>query len=532
MGRDATGAEEEKLLHAVGVGGVDDVGFDHQVLVDEFGRIGVVGVDAADLGGGQVDLVGPLFGKEGVDCLLVGEVELGVSTSDDLWRGGLHIACQAALAITDELPDDGRTNHSTVAGDVDSGFSHDRQHSFVVIEGLETSHLDQRIAPGRAVIGENHFLDQLLQAGLRRPAELLTCFARVAEQGFDFRRAKVARVDLDDHIADLDLGLVAVDLGDDADLIHTLAFKTHADAEFGGGEFDELANAVLHAGGDNEVFGMVLLQHQPLHFDVVARMAPVAQGAHVAEVKAVLQAEGDAGDGAGDLAGDEGFAAHRAFVIEEDTVAGVDAVGLTVVDGNPVGVELGDGVGAARVEGGALLLRGFLHQAVEFGGAGLVEAALLFQAEDADGFEYAQGADAVGVGGVFGLFKADRDVALRGEVVDFVGLHLLNDADQAAGIGEVAVVQDELAIGLVLILLEVIDAVGVEERRATLDAVDFVAFVEEKLGEVGAVLAGDAGDEGDFVVGGGHVISMNVSGEWRRICVCLAGAWVCCGDGR
>jgi hypothetical protein len=175
-------------------------------------------------------------------------------------------------------------------------------------------------------------------------------------------------------------------------------------------------------------------------------VAPVAQGVQVAEVEAVLQAELDAGDGAGDLAGDEGFAAHRAFVVEQDAVAGVDAVGLAVVDGDPVGVELGDGVGAARVEGGGFLLRDFLHQAVEFGGAGLVEAGLLFQAEDADGFEHAQGADAVGVGGVFGLFEADGDVALRGEVVDFVGLHLLDDADQAGRVGQVAVVQDEAAV--------------------------------------------------------------------------------------
>jgi hypothetical protein len=47
---------------------VDDVGLDHQVLVDELGRVGVVGVDAADLGRGQIHLVGPLVaGKERID---------------------------------------------------------------------------------------------------------------------------------------------------------------------------------------------------------------------------------------------------------------------------------------------------------------------------------------------------------------------------------------------------------------------------------------------------------------------------------
>ena len=55
---------------------------------------------------------------------------------------------------------------------------------------------------------------------------------------------------------------------------------------------------------------------------------------------------------------------------------------------------------------------------------------------------------------------------------------------------------------VVRVLVEVVDAVGVEEGRAALDAVDDVALVQQELGEVGAVLAGDAGDEGDF--GGGH----------------------------
>ena len=48
---------------------------------------------------------------------------------------------------------------------------------------------------------------------------------------------------------------------------------------------------VLLAGGDHEVFGLVLLQHQPLHLDIVARVAPVALCVEVAEIEAVLQAQ-------------------------------------------------------------------------------------------------------------------------------------------------------------------------------------------------------------------------------------------------
>jgi hypothetical protein len=91
-----------------------------------------------------------------------------------------------------------------------------------------------------------------------------------------------------------------------------------------------------------------------LHLDVVLGVAPVALGVEVAEVEGVLQAEFDAREGAGDLASDEGLATGRGFVVEQDAVAGVDTVGLTVVDGDPVGVELGDRVGAARVEGSGL----------------------------------------------------------------------------------------------------------------------------------------------------------------------------------
>jgi hypothetical protein len=49
-------------------------------------------------------------------------------------------------------------------------------------------------------------------------------------------------------------------------------------------------------------------------------------------------------------------------------------------------------------------------------------------------------------------------VALRAEVVDLVGLHLLHHVDEARRVGQVAVVQDEAAVSDVRILVQVIDA--------------------------------------------------------------------------
>ena len=58
--------------------------------------------------------------------------------------------------------------------------------------------------------------------------------------------------------------------------------------------------------------------------------------------------------------------------------------------------------------------------------------------------------------------------------------------------------QDEVAVVDVRILVQVVDAVGVEQRRAALDAVHLVALLEQELGQVGAILAGHARDQSDF----------------------------------
>jgi hypothetical protein len=57
-------------------------------------------------------------------------------------------------------------------------------------------------------------------------------------------------------------------------------------------------------------------------------------------------------------------------------------------------------------------------------------------------------------------------------------------------------VQNEAAVASLGVLVEMVDAVGVEKRSATLDAMDDVALLEEELGEVRAILSGDARDEG------------------------------------
>ncbi len=48
-------------------------------------------------------------------------------------------------------------------------------------------------------------------------------------------------------------------------------------------------------------------------------------------------------------------------------------------------------------------------------------------------------------------------------------------------------------------LVQMVDAVGVEERGAALDAMHFVALTDQEFGQIRAVLAGNAGDQAFFI---------------------------------
>ena len=108
---DAGRAEEQQLPHAGAPGFVDDVGFHQQVVVDEVGRIGIVGVDAADLGRRQVDLVDALAAEECAYLSLVGQFQFVVAARD-----------QVGMAARLQGAHDGRADQAAVTGDIDAGF--------------------------------------------------------------------------------------------------------------------------------------------------------------------------------------------------------------------------------------------------------------------------------------------------------------------------------------------------------------------------------------------------------------------------
>src|SRR6476469_9292796 len=97
---------------------------------------------------------------------------------------------------------------------------------------------------------------------------------------------------------------------------------------------------------------------------------------------------------------------------------------------------------------------------------------------------------------------------LRRKRVDLSRLRLLHDADDVGRIGHVAIVQMERNTRLMRIVNEMVEAHGIEGRRAAPDSVDHVTLGKKKLGEVGAVLTRRAGDESHFARCLSHFVTL------------------------
>ena len=130
-----------------------------------------------------------------------------------------------------------------------------------VIRGI--CHDSRRVAPGDLEVLPHHLRAHLLHRDLRHPAELLLRLRGVAEQRLHFGRAEVARVDPHDHVAHLQrrrpqFGSLALDVLDDADLLHAAAFEAQSDAELMNPESGAIV--ARGAGGDN---GEIVLEDVP-----------------------------------------------------------------------------------------------------------------------------------------------------------------------------------------------------------------------------------------------------------------------------
>jgi hypothetical protein len=84
---------------------------------------------------------------------------------------------------------------------------------------------------------------------------------------------------------------------------------------------------------------------------------------------------------------------------------------------------------------------------------------------------------------------------LRPQIVDFIRLQIIEQLHHLHRVREIAVMQEQARAIHMRILVDVVDAAGVEAGGAADDAMNLIAFFQQQFGQIGTVLAGDAGDE-------------------------------------
>src|SRR5690554_2557571 len=375
LGIDARAAQKQKLLHPAFPGRMNDVVLNLQVLIKKVGPISIVGHDAANLGGGQKDKFRLFFFEPGGNSSLIEQIEL------------LTVGRQQVLiTLAVQMAVNGRTYESFVAGNkYPAGLVHCIWDLLKIIHYLVTAVLQIAVLLHQLEVRSHHVFDQGLQVVLRLPTQLFFGLGGVADEQFHFGGTEIAGIDLY-HALVLQVRVFGIaDTHYPALLVHAFAAEFHFATQPGKGHADKLADFGGDAGGHHVVFGLILLQNQVHGFHIVLGVAPVALGRQVAQIQFLLHAQRNARYGTGNFAGYESLAPDGRFVVKKDAVAGVDVVGLPVINGNPVTIKLGYGIGRARIEGRGLALWNFLHQAVQLAGRSLVKAGLLGEPQKTNG---------------------------------------------------------------------------------------------------------------------------------------------------
>lgn len=119
----------------------------------------------------------------------------------------------------------------------------------------------------------------------------------------------------------------------------------------------------------------------------------------------------------------------------------------------------------------------------------------------ADGFQNTNCSSTGDVGCVLRSVEAHANMALSSEIVDFVRLDPAKQAREAGSVAQVSVVQMELSIREVRIAIDIVEAGRVERRGPANDSVDFVSFLQQEFGKIGAVLSGNSSNQCFFAHG-------------------------------
>ena len=258
------------------------------------------------------------------------------------------------------------------------------------------------------------------------------------------------------------------------------------DPRFPEGELDELPHGVGFTRADDIVIRLRLLEHPPHRFDVFWSVPPVSLWVEISELDVFRLPFRDHRHPGCNLPRQELQASPCAFVVKQYAVRDVHPIRFSVVRARPVCEKLRDAIRRPRMERGVLVLGRLLRQAEQLGGGGLIDPRVrsffLCCLEETDHPK------AVHVRSEHGLTERRLDERLSREVVNLVGLRLLQGGNDRAlvrhvSVKEVDAVHDRL------------DVCDVRRAQTTHEAVDVVTLREEEFREKGPVLARDPGNQ-------------------------------------
>ena len=333
----------------------------------------------------------------------------------------------------------------------------------------------------------HHQRHQLLEGSLLRiPAQLGPRLGRISPQVDHVRRPVEIRTHRYQNLANQLLRTAHAD----AFLLGALALETKLNPRMAEGQQAEIPHAVLDARRNHEILRLLLLQDQPHALHIILRIAPVTQARQVTQIQPLLLALGDARRGQGDLPGHKRLPAALALMVEQDAGAAIHAVRLPVFLNDPETIEFRHRIGAIRVERCILVLRNFLHLAIQLGSGGLVDPAGPRQTALPHGLEDPQHARRIDVRRIFRRVKTHLDMALRRQVVDLVRTDFPNDLDQAHRVAHIGIMQVEMRLSL-----QVGDPLAEIHRAAADDSVHVITLLQQEFRQVRAILARYTGNQ-------------------------------------
>ena len=86
-------------------------------------------------------------------------------------------------------------------------------------------------------------------------------------------------------------------------------------------------------------------------------------------------------------------------------------------------------------------------------------------------------------------------MALRREVVDLRRANLADQTGETVAVGHIAMMQHERPVHVVDVTVQMLDPLRAEAARTAHKTMHLVPLVEKEFGKIGAILAGNPGDQ-------------------------------------